>query len=113
MESKRQEKISKLIQKDLGTILQQKSPELDNAMITVTKVSVTSDLSLARVYVSLFATPDKEATLQLIKTHSKEIRFELGKRVKNQLRKVPDLQFFLDDSLDHIERIDELLDDDK
>jgi ribosome-binding factor A len=111
METKRQEKISKLIQKDLGTILQQKSVEMGNPMITVTKVNVTSDLSLARVYVSLFATGDKKETLALIKSHGKEIRFELGKRVKNQLRKVPDLQFFLDDSLDHIERIDELLDD--
>ncbi len=111
MESKRQEKISKLIQKDIGTILQQKSVELGNPMITVTKVNVTSDLSFARIYVSLFATKDKHEALEQIKLHSKEIRFELGKRVKNQLRKVPDLQFFLDDSLDHIERIDQLLDD--
>lgn len=109
MESKRQEKISKLIQKDLGSILQQKSVEFGNPMITVTKVQVTSDLSLARVFVSLFATSDKHKTLDLIREHQKEIRFELGKRVKNQLRKVPELQFFEDDSLDQIDRIDELL----
>lgn len=109
MESKRQEKISKLIQKDLGTILQQKSVKLGNPMITVTKVNVTSDLSLARVFVSLFATSDKQKTLDLIREHSKEIRYELARRVKNQLRKVPELQFFEDDSLDQIERIDELL----
>lgn len=109
MESKRQEKISKLVQKDLGTILQRKSVELGNAMITVTKVHVTSDLSLARVFLSLFATPDKQKTLDTIRKHTKEIRFELGKKVKNQLRKIPELQFFEDDSLDQIDRIDELL----
>ncbi|MDZ7777571.1 MAG: 30S ribosome-binding factor RbfA [Bacteroidales bacterium] len=111
METKRQEKISKLIQKDLGLSCSRRAWKWAIPMITVTKVNVTSDLSLARVYVSLFATDDKKETLALIKSHGKEIRFELGKRVKNQLRKVPDLQFFLDDSLDHIERIDELLDD--
>lgn len=109
MESKRQEKISKLIQKDLGIILQQKSVKLGNPMITVTKVHVTSDLSLARVFLSLFATSDKQKTLENIQQHTKEIRFELGTKVKNQLRKIPELQFFLDDSLDQIERIDELL----
>lgn len=110
MESKRQEKISKLIQRDLSEIMQSSAATYHHAMITVTKVGVTSDLSLARVYVSIFATSDKQSILKLIQDNQHEIRFELGKRVKNQLRKVPELQFFEDDSLDRIERIEELLD---
>jgi len=86
MESKRQERISKLLQKDLGEIFQTKLPHLaKGTMVTVTKV-----------YVS----PDK---------HSSEIRRELGNRIRHQLRIVPALSFFLDDSLDYIENIDSLL----
>lgn len=78
-------------------------------MITVTKVYVTKDLSIARVYLSLFATRDKKSLLNLIRTHTGEIRFQLGRRIKDQLRQVPELEFYEDDSLDYIEHIEHLL----
>lgn len=79
-------------------------------MITVTKVNVTSDLSLARVYLSLFGTDDKETLLEGIRKHKNEIKYKLGNRIRNQLRAVPDIEFFEDDSLDYIDNIDKLLD---
>ena len=112
MDSTRQNKVSRLLQKDLGEIFQR---ELINvfgkAMITVTKVHVTSDLSLAKTYLSLFATSDKEALLASIQKHSGEIRYKLGKRIGKQVRVIPELQFYLDDSLDYIENIEKLLDE--
>ena len=110
MENTRQQKIARLIQRDLGDMFQQMGASLfGGAMITVTKVQVTKDLSSARVYLSLFATPDKEALLKSIIHHGREIRFLLGKREKNQLRVIPELHFFKDDSLDYIDKIDNLL----
>jgi len=110
MESIRQNKISRLLQRDLSEIFQLESRnKYGGAMITVTKVQVTKDLSIARVYLSLFATPDKNALIEEIQEHAGEVRYILGQRIKKQLRVVPDLVFFLDDSLDHIERINELL----
>src|ERR1035438_6721698 len=106
MESTRQNKISRLLQKDLGTIFQQESRNLFfGAMITVTKVSVAKDLSFAKVYLSLFGMKDKDALIEKIRKETKEVRHLLGTRVHNQLRIVPDLQFFIDDSLDYIENI--------
>ncbi|MEI6455312.1 MAG: ribosome-binding factor A, partial [bacterium] len=110
MESTRQQKIARLIQKETGLIFQQESRELcRGALVTVTKASVTSDLSIARIHLSLFATKDKQGLLDHIRHHAKEIRHHLGTRVHNQLRIIPELQFFLDDSLDYIENIDHLL----
>ena len=112
MESTRQQKISRLIQKDLGAIFQEQSRNhFSGALITVTKVAVTKDLSVAKIYLSLFVTKDKEALLEAIRTRTREVRHELGIRVRNQLRVIPDLQFFLDDSLDYIDNIDHLLND--
>ena len=112
METKRQEKINNLLQKDLGEIFQVEMRHVSKgAMITVTKVKVTPDLSLAKVYLSLFATSDKDGLLSGIRKHSKEIRGKLGNRIRNQLRVVPDLSFYLDDSLDYIENIENLLKD--
>lgn len=110
MESKRQHKISKLIQQDLSQIFQLDAKRLyKGAMITVTQINMSPDLSVAKVYVSLFATKDIKETLQLIKENTKDIRFQLGNRVRNQLRIVPNLQFYIDDSLDYIENIESLL----
>jgi ribosome-binding factor A len=108
METTRQQKINSLLQKDLADILL-REVIIPNTMISVTRVNVTPDMSLARVNLSIFATKDKMSALKHIQTKKAEIRYSLGERVKNQLRIVPDLQFFLDDSLDRIERIDELL----
>lgn len=113
MESTRQQKISKLLMKDLGELFQKEIPESigSRAMITVTKVSVTRDLSLARVYLSIFAAPNKDEVLTNIRKSTKTVRLMLGKRIKNQVRTIPELIFEVDDSLDYIERIDELLND--
>jgi ribosome-binding factor A len=111
MESKRQHRISRLLQRDLGEIFQQESRKFSGgAMITVTKVTVTRDLAIARVYLSLFATNDKESLLENIRKHKNEIKYKLGNRVRNQLRAIPDLEIYEDDSLDYIENIENLLD---
>jgi ribosome-binding factor A len=111
MDTQRQLKVSRLLQRDLGEIFQRESRgKFGGAMITVTKVNVTKDMSIARVYVSLFATKDKEDLLTIIRKHTVEIRFQLGKRIKDQVRQIPELEFFLDDSLDYIESIEKLLD---
>jgi ribosome-binding factor A len=110
MESKRQLRISKLLQKELGEIFQRESKEkFGAAMITVTNVLVTKDLSIARVHLSLFATKDKQALMESITHSAGEIRFNLGRRVKDQLRHIPELEFYEDDSLDYIEKIENLL----
>ena len=112
MESTRQQKIARLIQKDLGAIFQQSSKELFNgAMITVTGVRVTKDLSIARISISIFpiGSSTKETIRDSIKENKTELRKRLGIKVKSQLRIIPDLDFFLDDSLDYIENIEKLL----
>jgi ribosome-binding factor A len=112
MESTRQQKISRLIQKDLGSIFQIQGQNLfRGSLITVTKVYITKDLSTCKVYLSLFTTQDKGALLELIGKNSREIRRDLAAKVRNQLRVIPELQFFLDDSLDYIDNIDHLLHD--
>ena len=110
METTRQQKIARLIQKDLGVIFLQETRNLfGGVMITVTKVHVAKDLSVAKSYVSIFPSKDKETIMDNIRKHTKEIRRILGQKEHNQLRVIPDLQFFLDDSLDYIENIDHLL----
>lgn len=109
METNRQKKISRLLQKDLGEILQLEGRSwFPNTMLTVTKVAVTSDLSIARVYVSVFG-KDASGVVRQLDVQSKEVRKMLGIRIKNQLRHVPELRFFIDDSLDYIENIEKLL----
>lgn len=114
MESTRQQKINKLIQKDLGTIFQMESRGVlgTGAMITVTKVTISKDLSSARVFLSLFATDDKSELLKQINKNASLFRTMLGAKVRHQLRIVPELIFVLDDSLDYAENIDRLLKDD-
>lgn len=109
METTRQQKIARLIQKDLSTLFQQSQSVYHGAMITVTKVYVTRDLGVAKAYLSIFAAKEKSGTLELIRSHTREIRHQLGMRERNQLRVIPELQFFEDDSLDYIENIDKLL----
>ncbi len=110
MSSTRQHKIERLLQKDLGDIFQKGTNTLfKNKMITVTAVRVSPDLSIAKVYLSLFPVNDKDEFIQYINDIENKIRFDLGKRIRHQLRKVPELKFFIDDSLDYIENIDKLL----
>ena len=110
METTRQNKISRLIQKELAEIFQKESRNLfQGKMISVTIVRVTSDLSLARAYLSIFPSEKVDELLVEIKKQTSQIRYALGKKVGKQLRVVPDLEFYFDDSLDYIENIERLL----
>jgi ribosome-binding factor A len=110
METTRQQKIARLIQKDLGEIFQALGRDtFPGNMITVTKVYISPDLFIARAYLSLFGKTEKNELLSLIREHRKEIRLKLGNRIHNQVRSIPELDFFIDDSLDYIENIDNLL----
>ena len=110
MESQRQKKIGGLIQQDLADILQRAATEgSPGTLISVSKVSVTVDLSIAKVYVSVFPTTKAKEIVEEIKASTPAIRHELAQRTKNQLRRTPELLFFLDDSLDYIDKIDQSL----
>jgi ribosome-binding factor A len=110
MESTRQQKISRLLQKDLGEIFQLMARDhLQGFLITVTKVYISPDLSIAKVYLSLFGAGDREEIFKRINKTKKEIRHQLALRVGKQMRIIPELAFFIDDSLDYIENIDNLL----
>ena len=110
MESTRQQKLSRLIQKELGEILQQKvQVSFSGTLITVTKVHITKDLSSAKAYLSLFTNENKQEMLESIRQQTRELRYELGTRIRNQVRIIPEITLFLDDSLDYIDRIDDLL----
>jgi ribosome-binding factor A len=110
MESTRQKKIARLIQKELAEIFRRRSGELaPGKMITVTTVRISPDISVARVYLSIFPSTDKEKIIESIKNHIPTVRYELGKQVHNQLRIIPELAIFADDSLDYIDNIDKLL----
>lgn len=109
MESKRQQKVARLLLKDLSEIFQRDARHLFNgAFITVTNVRVSPDLSIARVYLSFLATKNKEGILDAIKDRSRTIRQQLGDRVRHQLRIVPELQFYLDDTAEYAAKMDEL-----
>lgn len=112
MESTRQLKLGRMLQKEIAQLLQFEMPHLANgSMITVTVVRVSADMSVAKIYLSLFGTQDKNAVLNTIRSHGNEIRFRLGKLVKGTMRKLPELAFYLDDSMDYYEHIDHLLKD--
>ena len=111
METKRQKKIGGVIQKDLVDILQGEIRKngISNLIISVSKVIVTTDLSVATVHLSIFPQEKAAETLVAIRSNTKLIKHDLSQRVKLQLRKVPNLTFFIDDSLDYIEKIDNAL----
>ena len=110
METTRQNKISRLIQKDMADILQKEGKDLfHGVLISVTQVRVTSDLSIARVYLSIFPSEKGSAILLEVKKLHSKFRGMLGLKVGKQLRIVPQLDFHLDDSLDYIDNIDRLL----
>jgi ribosome-binding factor A len=109
MSSIRQHKIEAAIRTELATYLQKHTNELCmGSMVTVTIIRVTSDLSLARCYLSFFAGLDKKVVLDNINLNKGKIRMEIAKRLKN-MRKIPELLFFIDDSLDYAEEINQLL----
>lgn len=110
MESTRQKKVSRLIQKELAGIFLRKGSEVAHGkMVSVTKVRISPDLSYAKIYISIFPSTDQDTILHSIQVHAQKIRFDLGQKVRSQLRIVPEIAFFIDDSLDYIDNIDKLL----
>lgn len=110
MENVRQQKVARLIQKEMAEIFQTTGKEITGgALVTVTRVSVTRDLGLARIFVSVFGPGNKDSVVGNVNQHRREIRHQLGLRVKNQLRSVPEIEFVHDDTLDYLDRIDQLL----
>ena len=110
METTRQQKVARQIQKDLSKIFMQTKRDItQNKMITVTVVRMSPDLSVAKVYLSVFPSDDVAGFFTNLQHHVKHIRMELGKRVRHHLRAVPELAFFIDDSLDYAQHIDDLL----
>lgn len=106
----RQLKVARQIQKDLSVIFQEKGmTQYGGAMISVVHVRISPDLSVAHAWISVFPSEKTQKVLQQVQEQSRSIRGELGRRVARQLRIVPDLVFFLDDSLDYAQHIDELL----
>ncbi len=109
-ESTRQQKIGRQLQRDLAEILRSKGMAAFNgAMVTVSEVRVSPDLSVAKVFVSIFPSAKAEEVMTIIQDSVKQLRGELGRLVGKQLRIVPELVFMLDSSLDYVEHIDELL----
>lgn len=109
METTRQNKISRLIEKELGDIFLKYAKTLGGVMLTVTKVNISPDLSIAHVNISIFPSEKQESVMEQIKKNDKNIRYELGNRVRHQLRIIPQLHFHIDDTLDYMQHIDELL----
>lgn len=110
MESTRQKKVSRLIQKELAELFIRNNNEIaPGKLVSVTIVRVSPDLSFAKVFLSIFPSHNQDEILNSIKDIASKIRFELGQKVRTQLRIVPEIAFFIDDSLDYIDNIDKLL----
>ena len=115
MESNRQKKIGGILQEDLVDVLQGAATKggLKGIIISVSKVNVTADLSIAKVYLSIFPNKEAEELLKGIRSNTPLIRHELAQRTKHQLRRMPHLEFFIDDSLEYIDQIEKSLKGDK
>ena len=109
MESTRQAKIARLLQKELSEIFRQQTAKTHGVLVSVSAVRVSPDLSVAKAYLSIFPSDKAAEMMESINHSAKTIRYELAQKVRFQLRKTPELQFYLDDSLDYIENIDSLL----
>ncbi|TSA35499.1 MAG: 30S ribosome-binding factor RbfA [Porphyromonadaceae bacterium] len=110
METTRQLKIARLIQKELAEYFRGEIGLADHgSMISVTQVRMSPDLSQAKSYISVFPSSRAEEIVKLLEEKTKMIRFELGKKIGKQVRHIPELRFYLDDSLDYVDRISELL----
>lgn len=110
MESKRQKQVSKLIQVTLSDVFQRELHEiLQNAMVTVINVHITPDLFIARNYLSIFNYPKPEELLRAINENRKYIRGLVGNKIRNKMRTIPELEFYLDNTLDEVFKIEELL----
>jgi ribosome-binding factor A len=109
MDSTRQQKYNRLFQKEMGELFQREGYNIyGKAFVTVTSVRVSPDLGIAKIYLSIFGVPDSQAVMTMIDKKNKEIRKMFGSQIRHQARIVPELKFFLDDSLNYVEKIDNL-----
>ena len=109
MQETRQNRIARLLQKELSLIFQSQTRAMRGVMVSVTRCRISPDLSVCTAYLSIFPSEKADEMIANITANEKTIRYELGTRVRNQLRIIPELRFFVDDSLDYIAHIDELL----
>ena len=109
METTRQQKIARLRQKELSEIFRMQTAKMGGVLVSVSAVRVSPDLSIARAYLSIFPSERANEIIESINHSARSVRYELAQRVRYQLRKTPELTFFIDDSLDYIEHIDSLL----
>lgn len=109
MEGTRLNKIGRLLQKELGELFRRQTAAMHGTLVSVSAVRVSPDLSVAKVYLSIFPSEKGEELLKAIEKNKKALRYDLGQIVRTQLRRIPELAFFLDDSLDYVENIDKLL----
>lgn len=109
METTRQQKIARLIQKELSDIFQKQTAAMHGVLVSVSACRISPDMSICRAYLSVFPSEKSAEIVKNINENARSVRFELGTRVRHQLRIIPELKFFVDDSLDYIEHIDELL----
>ena len=111
METTRQNKIARLIQKELSEMFLLQTKSMPGVLVSVSIVRISPDMSYARAYLSVFPSERGEEIVKNINDNMKSIRYDLGNRVRHQLRIIPELKFFIDDSLDYVEKIDKLLND--
>lgn len=109
MQETRQNRISRLLQKELSLIFQSQTRMMHGVMVSVTRVKISPDLSICTAYLSVFPSEKGEEIISAVNKNQSTIRYDLGQKIRNQLRIIPELRFFIDDSLDYIDRIDELL----
>lgn len=110
MEGKRQAKIARMLQKELSEIFRRQTAAMGGVLVSVSAVRVSPDLGVAKAYLSIFPPEKAPEIMENIQRQNKTVRYDLAQAVKSVLRKTPELQFYLDDSLDYIDNIDRLLD---
>ncbi|RZK41616.1 MAG: 30S ribosome-binding factor RbfA [Pedobacter sp.] len=111
MESKRQQKFAGLLQEELAAIFQREGAAyLPNTLVTITKVRVSPDLAVAKVYLSFLNTNNTSLSVATVNSHSSEIRYKLGSRIRHQARVIPTLSFFVDDTNEYVEHMDKIFD---
>ncbi|MBO4611750.1 MAG: 30S ribosome-binding factor RbfA [Bacteroidaceae bacterium] len=109
MDTTRQNKVGRLIQKELSEIFMAETRRMHGVLVSVSACRISPDMSICRVYLSIFPSERSEEIINNITANQKQVRFELGNRMRHQLRIIPELKFFIDDSLDYAQHIDELL----
>lgn len=109
METTRQNKVARLIQKELSDMFQKQTQAMRGTLVSVSACRISPDMSVCRAYLSVFPSEKSEEIVANVNQNMKSIRYELGRRVRMQLRIIPELKFFVDDSLDYVENIDRLL----